>query len=115
MTEITIRRRCERCNGSGIFSIYGGPQTTCVACGGSGKISIADFGDNNAFFTYQIIEATVASEYNALSAANKDAYRQIISCGVVDLTDGTRIRTKLWNIFDSESETRAALITLLGE
>ena len=122
---------CPFCNGTGEIG-----SETCTTCEGDGVISsiheyIAtivkyidetdlnillgkDFTDN-LVATYQIIESTTASEYNALSDANKDAYRQIVSCGIVDLTDGTGIRTKLWNMFDSESDTRVALIALLGE
>lgn len=96
--------------------IQGGVEIDCLSCGGAGIVpGGTQVLDTSVFSTYKIMEATLASEYNALSAANKDAYRQIVSCGIVDLTDGTSIRTKLWNIFDSESTTRAALITLLGE
>jgi len=109
------------------------PPYACDRCNGTGRNDEGEIGNinetlndrldailevnysNNIFATYNIIEATVASEYNVLSDANKDAYRQIISCGVVDLSDGTEIRTKLWNIFDENSTTRASLITLLGE
>jgi len=114
MAEIIIKRRCERCNGSGIFSIYGGPQVECVGCGGSGKVSVATFGDS-IYFTYQIAEVTDIPEYNALSVALKQAYRDIISMGIVDLADGTAIRATLWAMFDAQSTTRANLITLLGE
>jgi len=114
MTEIIIKRRCERCNGSGIFSIYGGSQVECVGCGGSGKVSMATFGDS-IYFTYQIAEATDIPEYNALSAALKQVYRDIISMGTVNLTDGTTIRAALWNMFDELSTTRANLIAMLGE
>jgi hypothetical protein len=65
--------------------------------------------------TYLIMEATDASEFNALSDDNKDAYRQIISCGNADLGAGTAVHTKLLNMFDAQSTTRANLITLLGQ
>jgi hypothetical protein len=101
---------CEQCNGTGILEIYIHDDLENRIT----DILEADY-INNRIPTYQIIESTAASEYNALSDANKDAYRQIVSCGVVDLSEGTGIRTKLWNMFDEESETRTALITLLGE
>ena len=69
----------------------------------------------NVFAACQVLDNTISSEYNALSAANKDAYKMILSCGVLDLTDGNSIRTKLWNMFDENSTTRANLIALLGE
>lgn len=122
---------CPFCDGTG--EIGGEP---CVACESDGVVSdvhsfIAvvvkylnetrfsilfgkDFTDN-LVASYKIMESTTASEYNALTDANKDAYRQIVSCGIIDLSSGTVIREKLWNMFDSESETRVALIALLGE
>lgn len=115
MAKITINRRCDSCNGSGVIQYYGGPEVQCDACEGSGEILLASFGDQAACFTYQISEATDATEWNALSAGNKDAYAMILSMGIVDLTDGTSIRTTLWAMFDAQSTTRAALITLLGE
>ncbi len=70
---------------------------------------------DNLVATYQILEATDTDEYNALSDSNKNAYNMALQCGIVDLTDGTQVRANLWAMFDSESTTRANLITLLGE
>ena len=93
----------------------GGEEVNCLSCGGVGHLRWGkQYLDDNIISTYQIMEATVASEYNALSDANKDAYRQIVSCGIVDLSEGTAIHTKLWALFDSESTTRAHLVTLLA-
>ena len=112
-------RTCIKCKGTGIFL-----EDDCDHCSGTGFLSFGEVGSDIDVPvlatridtpTHHILECTTASEYTALSAANKDAYRQIISCGEVDLSDGTGIRTKLWNMFDENSTTRANLITLLGE
>ena len=66
------------------------------------------------FPTYKIVEATVTSEYSALSTANKTAYGMIISLGTVDLSDGTATKDKLWDMFGAETTTRANLETLVA-
>lgn len=65
--------------------------------------------------TYLIFEATVLSEWQALSAENKEIYRIIIATSIVDLTDGTKARQALINMFGAGSQTIANLKTLLGE
>ena len=59
--------------------------------------------------TYRILNATEASEYQALSAANKDFYKIIISAGIVNLEPGSIVRETLWGMFDDESVTGQAL------
>ena len=122
---------CSFCNGTGLIG-----DDPCEDCYGDGIISTTheyiaavvkhtnehlvktilgkDFADN-LVATYKILEATDITEYGALSDSNKNAYNMLLQCGIVDLTDGTQIRTNLWSMFDSESTTRANLITLLGE
>lgn len=107
-----IYRKCDKCSATGV---YAGME--CDHCTGLGYQS---FGDTTPpgidhVQTHEILDATDASEYNALSDNNKDAYKMIISCGLVDLSDNTSARTKLWNMFDAQSTTRANLITLLDE
>ena len=80
-----------------------------------GKFSTELMRAGGVIASCQIINATVNSEYNSLSDNHKEIYKMIISCGVLDLTEGTSIRTKLWNMFDENSTTRANLIELLGE
>jgi DnaJ-class molecular chaperone len=113
---------CSRCNGDGIAIVIVGETPTeieCPTCDGAGyvleRLSRTHLMADGIVHTYEIMEATDASEYNALSDANKDAYRQIVSCGIVNLADGTALRGKMWNMFDSESTTRANIIELLGE
>jgi len=69
--------------------------------------------NGNIFATYKIVDATDSTEYGNLSAANKEAYKMIVSCGVVDLTEGTSIRTKLWSMFGEGTTTRENLEALL--
>jgi len=115
MAKITINRVCNSCAGTGITQYYGGPELVCSGCDGDGEVVLADFGNQHACFTYQILEATDVTEYGALSDSNKNAYDMLLKCGIVDLSEGTQVRTNLWSMFDSESTTRANLITLLGE
>ncbi len=66
------------------------------------------------FHTYKIVEATITSEYSALSTANKTAYGMIISLGTVDLAVGTATKDKLWDMFGAETTTRANLEALIA-
>ena len=59
--------------------------------------------------TYLIIELTAPAEYNALSDANKDRYKTIISAGIIDFRDGSLAKTALWAMFSEASATRANL------
>ena len=69
---------------------------------------------DNVYPTYKIIEATDATEYAALSDANKDVYKMILSCGTVDLSDGTEVRARLLAMFGAGTTTRANLVTLVS-
>lgn len=130
---MAVEKTCEHCDGTGILE-----GESCGYCGGDGlqpliackleqtvnyvwtlydylRILQGKSFTNNIVATYKILEATDITEYGNLSDSNKNAYNMILQCGVTDLTDGTVIRANLWAMFDSESTTRAALITLLGE
>jgi hypothetical protein len=65
------------------------------------------------FPTYEISDATDATEYAALSDGNKDAYGMIISMGTVSLMDGTNTKVTLWALFGAGTTTRANLEALL--
>ena len=117
-----VYKICGSCKGTGeltFHDIAGNPTRepiTCPRCLGEKELFWGHMQKiGNIVATYQVSEATDATEWNALSDGQKDAYAMILSMGTVDLTDGTSVRTTLWGLFDSESDTRAALIELLGE
>jgi len=68
---------------------------------------------SGVFDAYQVIDVMDTSEWSALSDGNKTALGLIVSCGMVNLNDGS-VKTVLWGMFDSESTTRANFITLIG-
>jgi len=112
---------CTRCGGDGVYTVPlaegGGTEVDCATCRTLGKELVRQETILNAeiVYTYEILEATDITEYGNLSDTNKNAYNMALQCGIVDLTDGTQIRANLWAMFDAESDTRANLITLLGE
>lgn len=63
--------------------------------------------------TYKILDNTDPGEYVALSDANRDLYKLIISASVVDLSDGTTTKLVLWGMFGEGSKTRISLGELL--
>jgi len=59
--------------------------------------------------TSRIFDITEPAEYVALSENNKRAYDIIMSLTNVDLNEGSRAQTLLWNMFDENSITGAKL------
>ena len=62
--------------------------------------------------TYKIVEATDEAEFTALTDGQRYIYQLIISLGVADLSEGTKVRTQLFAMFPEGSVTRANLLTL---
>lgn len=63
--------------------------------------------------TWELIAATDATEYGALSVTAKDIYRTLVSAGVVDVSDD-QIRTILGTLFPAGSATRTNLLARLS-
>lgn len=111
---------CPQCHGDGTFAPSGGPQGSgelpCnwPGCNETGFIEFGLFAGLDCYYTYEISEATDPTEWNALSAGNKTAYATILSMGVVDLSDGTAVKSTLWALFGSGTTTRANLEALIA-
>ena len=111
---------CRYCGGTGTAGGGINPDGDCPQCKGDkelyvGEVRWQDSVGKKLIHTYEISENTDPDEYNALSDAFKQVYRDITGMGVVDLAGGTVIRATLWLMFDENSTTRADLLTLLGE
>ena len=65
------------------------------------------------FYTSVLLDNIVAAESNALSDANKDALKMIISCGMIDMQEGTSNRTKFFNLFPDGTTTYANVMAVL--
>jgi hypothetical protein len=122
-THLVATETCPACQGDGINRIsYGGAgenpvvvEGECERCGGTGIHTISDIGYvGNIHPTYEILEATNATEYTSLSPGNLALYNLIISAGSVDLSSGTIVKTVLWAMFGEGSATRASLDELIG-
>lgn len=59
--------------------------------------------------TWELIAATVRSEYDALLPDGKQLYQTLVSAGTLDVTDAS-IRALLAGLFPAGSSTRANLI-----
>ena len=112
---------CSVCGGDGLDWRNGTLGHVCGHCGGTGRISSGDIAKldeikpTNVYYTYKIVEATDNTEYAALASAQKTSYHLITSLGMVDLSEGTAIRNKLWTMFGEGTTTRANLESLIGE
>lgn len=110
MEATTIFIDCPFCtNGARI-------ETSCQRCHSTGFLPwgvLAVPGDN-IVYAHEIYDATDQTDYDNLSDGDEEAYAAILAMGILDLSGGTRTRTKLWDMFDGESTTRANLIALLA-
>jgi hypothetical protein len=110
------RATCIRCGGDGIYTeVEGGGSVTCLTCHGYGtkRVNPAEVLKNGVIYTFELSEATDDTEYLALSAGQKSTYALLISLGMLDISSGTAIRTKLWNMFGDGSTTRTNLEALM--
>lgn len=62
--------------------------------------------------TYKIYNLIVASEFNALIAANQQLVRDILGMGTVDASPGTAIRARIISLFPNGTATFTALSAL---
>ena len=111
---------CSVCGGSGTYD-----GESCARCGGDGSRGtsgilerleahlLAHVLPTNVFRSHVVWEATDLTEYQALTEAQQENYNKIVHMGTVDLNVGSKSRVVLWNLFDSESTTRTALLALL--
>jgi len=113
MVDAHFYIKCQRCNTVG--SIGGEPgEDPCTQCLGEGYCPTHHL-KPGVVHSYEISDALDVTEYSALSVGNQAAVNIMLSQGLVNLAEGTNSRVALWALFDSESTTRANLITLLGE
>jgi len=64
--------------------------------------------------TWEVLEATVAAEYTALSAAEKQRYQILISAGTLNPV-GNNIRAAFSAMFAAGTTTRTNLLALASE
>lgn len=61
-----------------------------------------------------LLEALDITEYNALSDANKERVKILLSCGTINLAVGSQARGILDTIFPIGTATNAAVKVLVG-
>jgi hypothetical protein len=109
-----VKQTCVFCSGTG-KNPHGGETETCPYCKGGGSSFDANVSlPAPLFYSYQVFDATVPGEYNALSAAEKSLYLLVISQVYVNLAEGSNSRTVLANLFGAGTTTRANLLALIG-
>lgn len=62
--------------------------------------------------TYAIYNSLVASEFEALTAANQQLIRDILGMGTVDVSAGTNARAVILAVFPSSTQTFKNLVAL---
>jgi len=65
------------------------------------------------FPTHLILGATVSGEYVALTDAQKEIYKIIVSCGNIDAHPGNPVIERIFNLFPQGTQTRINLETIL--
>ena len=119
MARSEIQNKCFKCGCEGVWiknTLEGEVEIDpCPICNGSKFLSISSIKlPSGCFNSNEVYGAIDHAEYVALSSPNEEYVNAITSLGIVDLNEGSRARTVLWNLFDSESTTRANLIVLIG-
>lgn len=121
MVDYPASNLCPNCGGNGLDGV-----DFCLPCNGTGFVSSqgeslyrkgiqeAVVLPTNVFRSHEVEPCLDGTEYNALTDAQKEGVKIILSCGRVDLSDGASTKTRLWNWFGAESTTVANLTTLLG-
>lgn len=113
---------CQNCHGTGKQGIPP-DETDCERCDGVGEINADGFIGNikervelfaNLSPTCKVASCIDFTEYAALTDAQKDKVKIVLSCGFVDMRDGQWTRTILFTIFNEASATRIALIAMFG-
>lgn len=64
--------------------------------------------------TWEILEATVQSEWSALTAAEKQRYQTFVSVGTLNV-QGSNVRAAFAAMFGGATQTRANLLALQNE
>ena len=102
---MALKRVCPVCDGA----------ATDVYCRYTGYKYYGNMEDIlGLFLTHEIMEATDPLEYSALSDANKDAYKMIVSAGTVSLLEGGTVRAALEFMFPEGTTTRTNLDALIS-
>lgn len=70
---------------------------------------------SDRFFTHYLLQIVLAypSEYAALSDVNKNKLKMILSCGIINMNNGSFMREKVFEIFPS-GDIYDALTALLA-
>lgn len=114
---IKIYQKCNKCSGTGMWSVEQGVDVTCPDCAGAKRLELCEIDSvftDNVFHSYKVFEATDLTEYNALTDAQKERYQLILGMGQVDLNDGSNAFDLLKGMFGPSTTTRANLLALLA-
>lgn len=107
---------CSNCNGVGTITSAVPetvpPVTSCPFCKGEGISKL--YMPNGYKYSTDILECLDFTETEELSEEQSFSLTLILSAGIVDMSEDSNAKTKLWNLFDANSNTRTALIELIG-
>jgi len=117
--ENRVVKKCYKCSGAGVWTKTTSAGTVvtdpCPICLGETYVEILSMVLPDGFFyAHEVYEAIDHAEYVSLTEPNEEHVDAIAGLGFVDLNEGSRARTVLWSLFNSESTTRANLIILIG-
>ena len=111
-----ILKDCPRCLGTGIDDNGEHGPSSCLSCGGDGKLEhLVSMLPDDVYPTYKILEATDVTEYTSLAPGNVALYNLIISAGTIDLGETTMALAVLFGMFGPGTTTRTNLLTLIGD
>jgi len=117
--ENRIVKKCYKCGGVGVWTKTTSTGTVvtdpCPLCLGETYLEIlSTVLPDGIFYANEVYEAIDNEEHESLTVPKTRSVNAITGLGFIDLNEGSRARTVLWDLFDAESVTRANLITLMG-
>ena len=90
-----------------------GGAVSCPWCKGTGY-SVNSILKDGYYYATQIVDCIDFGEFNALSAANKDAIKLIVSAGYVNMNEGNPPMIKLFMCFPEGTNTCTRLLAMIG-
>ncbi len=105
---------CERCEATG-FLLFGELDADLITILEDVQDKVDGLpGDNDLYWAHEIWEVTDIAEFLAQSQANRDLYGSLMAMGVINLADGSSVKTFLWAMFPDGTTTRTALEALVA-
>ena len=106
-----LNQICPFCGGTGIIA-----GERCPHCHGTGRFGTLGFTVPEChIFSTELFNLTDKAEYDGLTAQQKDYFRLLVSCIMIDLRTGSQMKTLLYSMFGLGTVTRTRIAAVIAE